>query len=153
MNISSLDELGDLFADVLAEVVSTMTGFSLDVLSSERNADFDEMIGLMNLNGKESVTLFISAEEDKMRVLCSFMIGVAIENVTKDDIYDALCELVNMTAGNAKLRLGGTDYMFKLSPPFAISGKNMSITTLKKVHVVSRVLGCAEISVKLKLVY
>ena len=153
MNISSADELGPVFADVLTEVVSTMSGFSLNVLSSERDAGFDERIGMMNLNGEKSGMLFISAGEADMRILCSFIIGVPKDEVTKDDIDDALCELVNMTAGNAKLRLSGTDYTFNLSPPFIISGKNMSIVTKKRTSVVSRVLGDGEISVKLKVVY
>ena len=153
MNISSADELGPVFADVLAEVISTMSGFSFSVLSSERDADFNEMIGLMNLNGEKSGMLFVSAGEEDIRVLCSFMTGLPQNEVTKDDLDDALCELVNMTAGNAKLRLSGTDYTFNLSPPFIISGKNMSIITKKRTRVVSRVLGNDDISVKLKVVY
>lgn len=153
MNISSADELGSVFADVTAEVVSTISGISLDVLSSESDDDFDEMIGLMNLNGKKSGMLFISAKEADIRVLCSFMMGVPKDEVTKDDVHDALCELVNMTAGNAKLRLSGTDYIFNLSSPFVISGKDMSIITKKRTCVVSQTLGNDAISVKIKVVY
>ena len=153
MSVFSAEQLGFVFADALAEIVSTTSGFSLDVSSPEDSAGFYEMIGIMSLGGKNHGMLFISAEESAMRVLCSFMTGVSEDEVTKDDIDDALCELVNMTAGSAKLRFNNTEHMFTLSPPFVISGKNMSFTTKKRVFVISRVLGDGKISLKLKVVF
>jgi len=152
-NISSIDELGAVFADSLAEVISKISGFSLEVLSSAPDADFAGMIGAMCLNSKKRGMVFISAGEHNMRVLCSFMTGVPKNEITKDDIQDALCELVNMTAGNAKLRINDENYIFTLSSPFIIDGENMSIITKKRVYVVSRILGDGEIFVKLKIVY
>jgi len=151
--ISSVDELGSIFADSLLEVISKISGFSLEVLSSERDAEFSGMVGVMALNSQKRGMIFISAGEYNMRVLCSFMTGVPKNEVTKDDIEDALCELVNMTAGNAKLRINDENYAFTLTPPFVINGENMSIITKKRVHVVSRILGDGEIFVKLKIVY
>jgi len=152
-NISSIDELGAIFAESLAEVISKISGFSLGVLSSDHDPDFAGMVGVMNLNSKKRGMIFISSGEYNMRVLCSFMTGVPKNEVTKEDIHDALCELVNMTAGNAKLRISDEDYMFTLSSPFIIDGENMSIITKKRVHVVSNILGDGEIFIKLKIVY
>ena len=149
----STDRLGFIFADALAEVVSTTSGFLLDIFSPEDDADFDEMVGIMSLNGKNPGMIFISAEEFVMRILCSFMTGVPEDEITKDDIHDALCELVNMTAGNAKLRFNDVEQMFALSPPFVVSGKSMSLITKKRVNVISRVLGNGEISLKLKVFF
>ena len=153
MSAFSADQLGSIFAGALAEIISTTSGFSLDISSPEDDACFDEMAGVMSLNGKNHGMIFISAGEPAMRVLCSFMTGISKDEVTKDDINDALCELVNMTAGNAKLRFNDADPMFTLSPPFVISGKNMSLITKKRINVISRVLRDGEISLKLKVFF
>ena len=147
------DKIGDAFADSLIEVIMGTSGFFFEVLSSESDSDFDGTIGLMRLEGEKSGMLFVSAEKTDMKVLCSFMAGVAQDEVTEDDIRDAMCEIVNMTAGGAKLRLGGGDYIFSLSPPFAISGENMSVSAKKRTRVISRTVGDVDMSVKLKIIY
>ena len=153
MNIFSIDELGNIFADVLVEVISTISGFSLNVLSSEPKTDSDELVGLVSLNGLKSGMLLISAEKATMRTLCSFMTGVPKDAVTKDDVDDALYELVNIVAGNAKVKLGGSGYLFTCSSPFVISGENLSIITKKRTCIITRVLGGNEISVTLRIIY
>ena len=166
--IVSADELGCIFVDALLEVISTLSGFTFYGVSPSgesdeteetelkepgENADFDSMIGVMSLTGgKKNIMVFLSAGDSDMKVLCSYMSGVSQDEVTKDDMCDTLCELVNMTAGNAKLRIGGTDCKFELSLPFAITGGNMSVITKKRVGVFSKVLGNSEISVKLKII-
>jgi len=147
------DKFELIFSDVLTEIISTISGFSFEVISGEDDKSFEDMIGVMSLNGKSNIMLFISAKETDMRILCSYMTGIPQDEVTKNDTEDALCELVNMAAGSAKLRLGGSDYVYTLSPPFAVKGENMSIVAKNKARVISKVLGNGEISVKLKLVH
>ena len=153
MKTLSADQLGSIFAGALAEVISTTSGFSLDIFSPEDGVCFDEMTGVMSLSGKNHGMIFISAGESVMRVLCSFMTGISTEEVTKDDMEDALCELVNMTAGNAKLRFNDAEHMYALSPPYVIRGQNMSLITKKRINVISRILEDEEISVKLKVFF
>ncbi|MCL2480188.1 MAG: chemotaxis protein CheX [Spirochaetaceae bacterium] len=153
MSAFSIDRIGFIFTDALAEVVSITSGFLLDISSLEDDSDFNEMVGFMSLNGKNQGIVFISAEEATMRVICSFMTGISKDEVTRNDIEDALCELVNMTAGNAKLRFNEAEQIYTLSPPFFIRGKDMSITTKKRVSIISRVLKNEEISIKLKVVF
>jgi len=138
------------FLDALLEVVSTSTGISFQVRSSESDTSFAEITGVMNLNGSKQGMVFISADPDSIKSLFSYMTGTPKDEITHDDLYDTLCELVNMTAGNAKLRLGGDQ--FNLSPPFALHGENMTIIPKKKVHVLTWVLGNDEITFQLKLV-
>ena len=148
-----LDMLGLIYSGALAEVVSTISGIHLQVETRETEHDFDEVTGVMYLSGKKSGMLFVSANEPDVRVLCSHIIGVPLDEITRDDIYDSMCELVNMTAGSAKLRLSHTDYMFALSQPFVLKGKDVSIVTKSITHVVSGVLSGGGISVKFKAVY
>ena len=151
-----IEELGAYFVESLTEVIAKVSGFSLDVLSSDIDVGCDSMIAVMNINGSpKGGMIFLSAVEKDVRILTSFMTGVAQEEITKDDMYDTLCELVNMTAGNVKLRISNLDYMFMLSMPFAIAinGENMSIITKPRMSVISKVLGNGEITIKLKVVY
>ncbi|MCL2721364.1 MAG: chemotaxis protein CheX [Treponema sp.] len=152
------NELGLIFCESLTEIVSTFSGFSLDVQNSAGTADgkdnvFYDMTGVMGLNGKKSGVLLISINEKDIRLLCSYMIGVPLEEVTRNDVDDALCELVNMTAGSAKLRLSGSEYVFNLSSSFVLRSHDMYIVAKNKTHIISKVLGNGEISIKLKVVY
>ena len=148
-----IDKLDLVFSDVLTEIVSIVSGFSLEVLSQEEENNFEDMTGVMCLNGKKCGILFISANEDIMRILCSYMTAIPQPEIKKEDMEDALCELVNMTAGSAKLRLSASDYAFNLSSPYVIKGQNMLIVPKNKTHVISKVLGNEEITIKLKVVY
>ena len=149
----SIDELGSTFTEVLIEVIAKVSGFSLEVLSTERDPCLDGTFALMRLNGARGGMLIISAEDDGIRTLCSYMEGSPGDEITKDDEEDVLGELVNMTAGNAKMRLNDTEYTFALSTPLIINGSNISITTKKRVNVISRVLGNEDIKLKLKIIY
>ena len=146
-------KLGFVFTDVLLEVISTSAGCSFEVLSQETDYDFETVTGVMNLNGEKGVMLFVTANEPDMRELCSCMTGVSKDDVTAADIEDALCEIVNMAAGGAKLRLSDTDYSFMISQPFIIRGDNITVLTKKRTHIISRTLGNGEISIKLKLIF
>jgi CheY-specific phosphatase CheX len=147
------DKLELIFSDVLTEIISTISGFSLEVLSQEEDKGFEDMVGVMSLTGQSNIMFFVSVKETDMRILCSYMTGIPQAEVTTNDTEDALCELVNMAAGSSKLRLGGSDYVYTFSPPFVMKGQNMSIVAKNKTRVVSRVLGNGEISVKLKIVH
>jgi len=153
MGISSVDELSAVFTESFLEVISTSAGIKLDAISSESDTEFCTMTAAICLNGRKPGMLFISANESTAKILCSYMTGVPIEDVTKEDSIDAMCEFANMTAGNAKLRLGNSEFLFTLSPPFILESKEMSITTKKKIHVISTTFGKSDIKIKTKLVY
>ena len=147
------NQLGHIFTEALAEIIAQISGFTLDVLPLEKEAGFDEMVGFMSLNSKKSGILSISANQDTMRMLCSFIIGISKDEVTQEDIEDALCELVNMTAGSVKLRLNDEDYAFTLTTPFVISGKDLAIHTKKRANIISAALGNGEMTIKLNIIY
>jgi len=153
MSVVSFDELVVVFIDAFTEVISTSTGVKLDVISSSNESSLEDYNGVISLSGSKPGMLFISAGYDDSVILCSKMTGVLKEEITKDDIIDTLCEFANMTAGNTKLRLGNSEYMYTLSSPFFLEGKDISIITKKKVRVVSTVFGNDAVTIKMKLVY
>jgi len=147
------DQLGDIFTEALVEIISQISGFTLDVLPLEKEVGFDEMVGFMSLNSKKSGILSISAKQDTMRILCSSIIGTPKDEVTQEDIEDTLCEFVNMTAGSVKLRLHDEAYAFTLMTPFIISGKDLVIHTKKRANIISAALGNGEMTIKLNIIY
>ena len=153
MKAVTVDALGSIFTESLIDVISKISGFSLDVLSTGNDPNLDENVALMSLNSIKTGMILISAGEPDMRTICSYMEGVSEAEITNEDIKDVLCELLNMTAGNAKLRLGDTEYMFTLSSPVLIHGNELTISTKKRVNVISRLIGNEEISIKLKVIY
>ena len=153
MKSVSVDVPGSFFTQALVEVVSKTSGFSLDVLSEERDDSFEEYVAAMSLNSLKGGIIFISVGEAGLRTLCSYIEGTPEENISRADLEDVLCELLNMTAGNAKLYLNDTEFMYSLSTPVVINGENLSISTKKRANVISRTLGNGEIIVRLKVVY
>jgi len=151
--MGTLEKLGQVYLEALKEVIATVTGIHLNVGSREPNIDFNEITGVMCLNGKRNGLLFVTANADDVKTMCSHFIGVTPEEVTSDDLDDTMCEIVNMTAGSAKLRLGGSEYMFSLLQPFVIKGKDVSIITKSITAVEAGTLTNGDISVDYKIVY
>jgi len=153
MDMDIHDQLGLIYLEALSEVIATVTGLHLEVGSRESSKDFDDITGVMYLNGKKTGMLFVTANEYDARVVCSKMIGVPLDEVTLEDLDDTMCELVNITAGSSKLRFSETDYMFTLLQPFVIKGKDVSIVTKSITHIEAGTLTNGEISVSFKAVY
>ena len=153
MKTTSAFEVYNVFAETLSEIVTTVSGISLNTLPAAADAGFDEIIGVTNLIGSKAGVFFVSANEEDIRIISSFMTGTPKDEVTKDDINDTMCEIVNITAGNVKLRVSDTDYRFTFTVPYAICGQSMSIVVNNSVQIFSSVLKNDEISLKVKLVY
>ena len=151
--MSMLERLGLVYLEALTEVIATATCIHLEIDSRDSSKDFKDITGVMYLHGNKDGVLFVTANEDDARTLCSRFIGVLPEEVTSDDMDDIMCELVNMTAGNAKMRLGETDYMFTLLQPFVIKGKNVSIATKNITKIEAGTLTDGEISIGFKVIY
>jgi len=150
--VDAIDNLRIIFTDALAEVIRTVTSVHLKCVPADEDACFEELTGVMSLYSKKGGTLFVTAKEPAIRTLCSNMTGIPEEEVTVDDIEDTLCEFVNMTAGSAKLRISDPDYIFTLSLPFIVKGKDVTIDSKRKSHVFSEVLENGEISLRLRFV-
>ncbi len=126
------DELGLVFAEALREIVLKFSGVSLNTISSEPDEGFEAITGIMSLAGENGGTLLISANEADMRALCSRMTAVPPDKVTPEEADDALCELVNMTAGSAQLRLAGMGHAFTLTMPFVLRGEALRVVVKKR---------------------
>jgi len=149
----SIEQVGFIFADALAEVISVASGMAFAVLPPEQCTEFDEVIGAMSLPGAKNGMFFISSSREAMREIASFMTGMSHEHIDEDDIHDTMCELVNVTGGNAALRIADPQYKFSASIPFALAGNDVSIVLKKNVQIVSKVLKNRDITLKIQVVY
>jgi len=146
-------DVGSIFSDALTEITSTVTGLKLSVTSEETDLDFDEISGFMSIYGRKSGFLFVSATEEVFRILCSKMTGMSDDEITRDDAEDIACEIVNMTGGNAKVRLMNTEDAFDITQPIVTTGDKMTLIAKRKTHVISRTLSADAVSLKLKIVF
>ena len=146
-------DLGSVFSDALIEIVSTVTGLKLNVTSDDIDLDFNEITGLMSISGKKSGLLFVTASENDWRILCTKMTGTDKADVTRDEAEDVACEFVNMTGGNAKIRLINTENAFEISQPIVVTSENMKLIAKRKTYVISKTLRCDDVTVKLKIVF
>jgi len=144
--------VSNAFCDALQQVIKTCTGFELEIDYLDDENKFSEVIGAMSLIGNKNGMLFISGKESDIQILNSYMTGSLNNDVTKEDINDTLCEIVNMTAGSAKLRLGNSEYLFNLTSPYILRGQNIQISTKKRVGIITKVLSGDSISLRMMIV-
>jgi len=152
MENGSYPDLGVLFSEALIDIISVVAGFEISVLSEKSDTVFFGTTGVVSIFGKSNGAVFISAKEEDLRVLCSSIIGVSKDDVAIEDIEDTLCELMNMTASSARLRIPDSDRAFSFSMPYVMVGERMSIIIKSKTKNITRVLGNGEISLQLKII-
>jgi len=145
-------DLGVLFSEALIDIISVVAGFEISVESEKSDTDFYGMTGVVSIFGKSNGVAFISAKEQDLRALCSSIIGVPKDDVTMEDIEDALCELMNITASSARLRVTDSEMAFSFSMPYVMLGERMSIIIKNKTRNITRVLGNGEISLQLRII-
>lgn len=88
--------------------------------------DASAVIGLMGEGLEGSVA--ISFGEELMSEIVAMMVGSSPDDLTLEEMYDGLGELVNMIAGNAKSALSSSEGMsLSLSLPTLISGPGHEI--------------------------
>jgi len=153
MSALSLEQVGRIFTDAMIDVLATSTGLDFTVSSEDADIKLDDMVSFLSLYGENNGMLFISASEKVSLTLCAQMTGTKASEIVKSDVDDALCEIANMTAGNAKLRFNNAGTVYTLSPLFLVRGNSMSITSKKRVTLISRQLVCDKLSIKLKVVF
>jgi len=151
--MDTLENLGLIYTESLSEVISTVTGIHLNDVTRNHDKVFDDITGVMYLHGIKSGMLCVTAKEEDVRIFCSRIVGVSPEEIPPDDLDDTMCELVNMTAGSAKLRISDTNYLFSLLQPFVIKGTLLSLVTKNITQVETGTLTDGEVTISFKVIY
>ncbi len=137
----------DAFSMAVSDVMTTMTGFEMEedvAFQGERCVDAEgesqpcEISGAMFLMGKNSGMASVTMTRQTASMLVSYMTGIPYYELSDDDLYDGIAELMNLIAGRAKAILRQTDYYFEITPPFSIVGKNHQIVYKKQAHLIQK---------------
>ena len=100
------------------------------------------VVAIVGLAGAGGGNLSILFDSDTAIKLAATMLGMKAEEVSTDDMRDAIGELANMIAGNLKTKLTSTLPNLVLSIPTVITGDNYQIKHLShgpNIHVPFRV--------------
>ncbi|MBF0446267.1 MAG: chemotaxis protein CheX [Magnetococcales bacterium] len=106
------------------DTLSTMALLDTTPLDTKTSDIFNCSIqigGLIHLYGKHEGMIAVLGERSIMIEIISKIICLPIEEMVDDDIFDGMCEIVNMIAGGMKSK-AGLKTNAKLAPPIAIIG-------------------------------
>ncbi|MBF0613247.1 MAG: chemotaxis protein CheX [Magnetococcales bacterium] len=125
MSNDSRVKLLDGLRNTVIEVMGTMAWSSVQFAGMEETDDFilkDEVAGLIQLFGHHQGMVGISCKETLGRELVGRMVGLAVEDLTPEDLRDGVAELANMICGGMKTKAQISE--LNLSPPVAIIGRD-----------------------------
>ncbi|QDU95434.1 chemotaxis protein CheX [Lignipirellula cremea] len=115
------------FVVAATKVFNVMLGCELKrgplFLKNNTQPDF-EISGVIGLSGKASGTVVLSLQKEVALSLTEVLLEKRPEHLDAD-VVDAIGELTNMVAGNAKTRL--EQFQISLGLPSVIIGKNHSV--------------------------
>lgn len=120
----------DLF-EVLQTIWSTQLGLELDDDGQPSGLVTDSKDGLMTgtvqISGGFTGAVHLVCGRGVIRTAAAQMFSVPEDDLSNEDLRDALGELTNMVGGNVKTLLEGTEY---ISLPTVIEGSNYGIARL-----------------------
>lgn len=109
--------------ETLAKMVGIEAKSGRPMLKKDSKLDYD-ISGLIGLSGKVIGTVAMSFPEATAVAVCNKFMGGDYHDL-HDDILDAVGELVNIVAGNAKKGL--TEFNIEISLPSVVLGRNHKI--------------------------
>lgn len=110
----------------IKDVIETMTGLNVKETNENimDNICKGEISGAMIIVGQNSTLMSITMSMELASTIICYMTGIDPSDLSNEEIYDGVAELINMIAGRTKALLVGTKYHFNITPPFTIIGKN-----------------------------
>ena len=125
------------FIEATVNVFGTMLGCKVERTGLELNESYapnHEVTGIIGLSGKASGDIVLSFEKTLALSTTEALLGEPVETIG-DDVVDAVGEITNMIAGNAKSHL--EELEMTLALPTVIVGKNHSIRFPTKVRPIA----------------
>jgi chemotaxis protein CheX len=152
----TLLQISQCFNNAVNDVLSTMAGFEAQVLDEflpEVNRFRAQISGAMLLLGQNSAMFTLSMSEEAAMVFVAYMTGIFPEDLSREDLYDGVAELVNQIAGRVKAQLSGSSYHFILTPPFTIAGDDHFIVHKNQVTRMNMTYGAGNLFFRVEVFY
>jgi len=94
-------------AELIQDVWSAVLGVDAEsCLQADGKTDTDHMCARVAIHGDWEGTLMLACPESVSRLAASIMFAVEPEEATEQDLFDAMGELINVIAGNARCLYG-----------------------------------------------
>ena len=120
MALESTEEINDLVADIWGSVL----GIPATPASPEVHVDEPRLTGFVHIHGDWEGTVTVDCPMPLATQAAAAMFAMEIDELSKDEIDDALGEITNMTGGGIKSMIDG---QCKLSLPTVIQGKGFTV--------------------------
>lgn len=156
MKIENPIFLQNCLAQAVSDVLSTMAGLESCEIKEQKQksrAGNGEITGVMMILSEHNALLSMTLSKENAAIIVSYMTGIASGDLTDDELYDGVAELVNMIAGRAKALLAGTEYHYRITPPLTIVGKDHFILYKKSVSQLNMEFQAGETKLHLELTY
>jgi CheY-specific phosphatase CheX len=125
-------DLRDFVVQAMTEVFDMMLSMEVgcieDDLTSKMNGN--RIVGSVSFAGKASGNINIYVTEKFARTMTAQMLGIEIEEIENEEIYDVIGETANMVGGNMKSRLCDFGLHCELSIPSITCGDNFKIESM-----------------------
>ena len=151
------DMIGKCFSNAVQDVVATMAGIEVIEVNPENvaqnKADVDQISGAMLLLGTVNSMMSITLSSEAASTIVSYMTGISSSDLESEELFDGVAELVNMICGRVKAVLAGSEFHFKLTSPFIVTGNNHMIVHKSKVAKLIKVYNAGEWDIVLKVFF
>jgi CheY-specific phosphatase CheX len=142
------------FIEGLCEAVGKMTGFCVnEVGRDDLRLKCIDISGGMILSGERNALLVVGVSRKTASNLISYMVGMDAADLAEEELADGISELVNMTAGIAKIKMAECGTNFNLSSPFAVTGDNIRVTVKKHIKRYEYAIGCEDVILSIGIFY
>lgn len=121
--------------DVLGTMAMVQATPGKPYINTKRVAVGD-VTGLIGINGQATGVISLTLEEKCILHIVSNMLGEEYSRIN-DDIADAVGELTNMIAGQARAHLANEGLKFQASTPTVIIGKNHTLSHVNKEPILA----------------
>lgn len=150
------DFLQQCLSQAISDVFSTMAGVEpseRQETQGEKPVSKGKITGAMMVLGERNALLTMTMSQEDAAMIVAVMTGVVPENITNEESYDGVAELVNMIAGRAKALLVGTSYHYRITPPITIVGDQHFIVFKKQAPRVTMYFNADATNIDLELTY
>lgn len=132
----TFETLIGIFEDTITEVISTVSGVSLEksIIEEKNESNF---AGILPFIGDISGIFLIKTNGEHLKILTSYITGIEAESIYDNDMTDCIGELANMVCGLTKSRAARLGIRFNLSTPFSAKGDKSIDFSFKKNSVTS----------------
>lgn len=118
--MESTREINDLVGDIWGSVL----GIPTTPASPEVHVDEPRLTGFVHINGDWEGTVTVDCPIGLAREAAAAMFAMEVDELSNDEVDDALGEITNMTGGGIKSMIEG---QCKLSLPTVIQGKGFTV--------------------------